>query len=82
MKIKYAIEDQSYILHENRIRLCIVNEVIKKSDSVLYNVLIDGIEKDETESITLLLQEKNIHRSVDELLKFLVDDFKMSLNDR
>jgi hypothetical protein len=82
MKIKYTIEDQLYILHENRIRLCIVNEIIKKPDSVRYNVLIDGFKKNETESITSLLQEKNIHKSVDDLPKSLVDDFKMSLNDR
>ena len=80
MKNKYAIEDQLYVLYENRIRLCIVNEIVKKPDSIWYKVLIDGEAEDDSNGIVLLSHEKYVHRSVDDLLKSLVEDFKMSMN--
>ena len=80
LKNKYAIEEQLFILYENRIRLCIINEIIKKPDSIWYNVIVDSQDDNNPDGILLQCQEMGLHKSVDDLLKSLVDDFKMSMN--
>lgn len=80
MNSKYALEDQLYILYENRIRLCIVNEIIKNNSSIWYKVVIDSQDEEEPGGILLQYQEMNLHKSVDDLLKSLVEDFNRSMN--
>ena len=78
MKSKYQIDDQLYILHENTIRLCIVNEINIKQSSVGYTVLIED-DKDDIEYISIDIDENNIYKSIDDLLKSLKDSFIRTL---
>lgn len=79
MKPKYQIEDQLYILHENSIELCIVNEIKIKLNSISYTVLIEDRDDDDREYISLSIDEKYIHRSIDDLLQSLRDHFLEAL---
>ena len=78
MKSKYQIDDQLYILHENTIRLCIVNEINIKQSSVGYTVLIED-DKDDIKYISINIDENNIYKSIDDLLKSLKDSFIRTL---
>ena len=78
MKPKYQIEDQLYILHENSIELCIVNEINIKQNSISYTVLIED-DRDDKEYISIDIDENNIYRSIDDLLQSLKDHFLEAL---
>lgn len=79
MKPKYQIEDQLYILHENSIELCIVNEINIKQNSISYIVLIEDHKDDDREYLSISIDENYIHRSIDDLLQSLKDHFLEAL---
>ena len=87
MTPKFQIDDQVFILHENRIRYVIINEIrIKRGRghienfSVSYIILLEDINDDDRQIISIEKEEFETFETIDELLKFMVMQFKDSLD--
>lgn len=87
MTPKFQIDDQVFILHENLIKYVIINEIrIKRGRghienfSVSYIVCFEDTNDDDRQVISLEKDELETFETIDELLKFLVMQFKESLD--
>lgn len=84
---KFQIDDQVFILHENRIRYVIINEIrIRRGRghienfSVSYILCLEDINDDDRRIIFIEKEESETFETIDELLKFMVMQFKESLD--
>lgn len=78
-KAKYELNDQVFILLENRIRYVIINEIKIKRDSISYVLLYKNIEESER-ILEVELDERNLFSSIKDLTDFLVTEFNNSMN--
>lgn len=76
---KYQINDKVFILYQNRIVRVSIHEIRIKKEGIYYILFFFEYKEDERKPVFLELRESNCHKTIDDLITSLVDEWEQTV---